>query len=225
MNGFVTDGSVLVRYVGDEKSVTVPDGISRIEREALCGCGQIKSVTLPDSVKSIGESAFEECGALRSVELGRGIEAIPKWAFQYCHSLYSIDIKDGIRAVCDNAFGECINLRSVTVGSTVTEISEQAFDRCISLAEISVSEDNPSYRSVDGVLFTKDGERLIKYAVGSRKKEYTVPYGVTEIGERAFEGAAFLTDLTVSELCEKVGAYALQGCGALRRLTVRGRLL
>lgn len=57
-------GSTLVRYVGNDKNVTIPDGVTRIGDGAFSRCA-VESITIPDSVTSIGKWAFEGCTGLR----------------------------------------------------------------------------------------------------------------------------------------------------------------
>lgn len=60
---------------------------------------------------------------------------------------------------------------------------------------VEVSPKNRRYRSVDGVLFSKDMTKLIHYPSVLENEEYEVPEGVKTIGEHAFNYAAvdFLT--------------------------------
>lgn len=51
---------------------------------------------------------------------------------------------------------------------------------------ITVSEDNPYYADVDGVLFSKDMTRLICYPCGKTGHTYIVPDTVETIGKFAF---------------------------------------
>ena len=53
-------------------------------------------------------------------------------------------------------------------------------------SKIIVEEGNKNYKSVDGVLFSKDMKRLICYPCGKNGEEYTVPDGVEIIEEDAF---------------------------------------
>ena len=55
---FDIDGTVLRSYRGNERTVTVPDGVTSIEYSAFSTCG-VTEVTLPESVVNIGYSAFK----------------------------------------------------------------------------------------------------------------------------------------------------------------------
>jgi hypothetical protein len=51
-------------------NVTIPDGFTKIGKEAFRGCKSLASVEIPDSVTEIGKLAFYECESLASVEFG-----------------------------------------------------------------------------------------------------------------------------------------------------------
>ena len=63
------------------------------------------------------------------------------------------------------------NVRSVTIPKTVTYFGSEpsdndwdyVFSYCWDLENIHVDSDNPTFKSVDGVLYSKDGSRLINY--------------------------------------------------------------
>ena len=62
------------------------------------------------------------------------------------------------------------------------------FRNCTSLEKIEVSEDNLGLKSVDGVLFEKDGKTLMQYPAGKKDTKYAIPKGTTDIFQFAIEG-------------------------------------
>lgn len=56
---------------------------------------------------------------------------------------------------------------------------------------INVDADNQSYKSVDGVLFSKNGKSILAYP-GGRYGEYDIPTGTEIIGQDAFPDAKSL---------------------------------
>ncbi|MBR4757704.1 MAG: leucine-rich repeat protein [Bacteroidaceae bacterium] len=59
---------VLVDYLGDEENVVIPDGIEEIASGAFSGTA-IKSVTIPDTVSTIGRDAFFNCPNLTEINV------------------------------------------------------------------------------------------------------------------------------------------------------------
>ena len=55
----------------------IPEGTTKIEREAFCDCPELTSVTIPNSVTSIGNYAFWGCYGLTSVTILLALSASP----------------------------------------------------------------------------------------------------------------------------------------------------
>ena len=78
--------------------------------------------------------------------------------------------------------------------------------RCIK--EINVSPDSKYLKSIDGVLFSKDGKRLIKFPA-VKAGEYTVPDGVEKIENIAFSNAA-IEKINFPDSLTEISDYAFQ---------------
>ena len=91
-------------------------------------------------------------------------------------------VPEGITHIDEGMFGHCSNLTRVTIPSSVTSIGQSAFDGCGELSTFAVAEENPNYKSVSGLLLTKDGKKLIHGVNG----DVTIPDGVECIEKRAF---------------------------------------
>ena len=73
--------------------------------------------------------------------------------------------------------------KTVRIPDTAAEIFyEYVGERSVSAFE--VSPDHPTLTSVDGVLFSKDGTRLILFPAGRTGELYSVPEGTKVIGVR-----------------------------------------
>ena len=59
-----------------------------------------------------------------------------------------------VTSIAERAFINQSTLRSVIIPSGITNIGNAAFAACANLKNIEVDPENPSYTSVDGVLFT-----------------------------------------------------------------------
>ena len=62
--------------------VTLPEGLTNIQKEAFNGCFALRSVSLPESLQSIGDSAFDWCRSLTEITLPEGLRTIGCHAFE-----------------------------------------------------------------------------------------------------------------------------------------------
>ncbi len=96
-------------------------------------------------------------------------------------------------------------LKAVEIPRTVSSISKFAFVDCPALEAIHVHLDNPRYCSRDGVLFSKDMTRLIRYPAAKRGTHYTIPDTVTSIGDLAFQQCRSLRTITIPDSVTYIG--------------------
>lgn len=189
-----TNGAVTVTQYFGGGNVTVPGAVGpypvvSIRQLAFYNTVTLRSIVIPSTVTNIGLSAFEECGELRSVSLSSGLVSIGNTAFENCSELTSIAIPD-----------------------TVTNIGTQVFQNC-PLTAITVDPNNPSYSSVNNVLFDKNQDTLLQYPPGVGGS-YTVPSTVTSIASAAFE-TCNISGITFPDTVTNIGNDAFYNCGSL----------
>ena len=200
-------------------SVTIPDSVTLIDNGAFFGCTSLTSVTIPDSVTSIDQYAFYKCESLTSVTIPGSVTSIGVGAFAYCKSLTSVTIPDSVTSIGKWAFSECKSLTSVTIPGSVTSIGVGAFASCTSLTGIWVAEGSSYYVSdASGVLFNKDMTTLVQCP--GAFAAYTIPDGVTRIGERAFYYCTSLTSVTIPNSVTSIGDGAFASCTSLTSVTI-----
>lgn len=130
----------------------------------------------------------------------------------------SITLPDSVTTLTKGAMAYCTKLTSVNISAAVTSIGSMAFVDNDSLTAITVAADNPNYKSVDGVLFTKDGGTLLHYPEGKSSTAYTVPDGVTHIAEYAFSAMPALTSVVLPQGIQVIGRYAFEDCTGLAQI-------
>ena len=101
----------------------------------------------------------------------------------------------------------------MNIPSGVSAIEDEVFYGCTALQNINVSGDNPSLKSVDGVLFTKNGEELLFYPAGRTQTSYAVPAGVEIIQAYAFAGCESLLQIDLPESLWRISYYAFENTG------------
>lgn len=133
----------------------------------------------------------------------------------------------------------CDSVTGLIIEGGVTSVGARAFSYCHGLASVNVSEDNPVFSSIDGVLFNKAKDTLIWYP-RKRGGAYTVPQGVKHIGRGAFGGvmtaahpagweylgegmssySAGPASVTIGDGVTSIGDYAFAYCAGLKSVTL-----
>ena len=144
-------------------------------------------------VKSMIWKAFYDSPELTKVRIPKTLESVMHY--------YPNDPDEG-------------DIETILVSSDVMN----PFSKCYSLESIEVDEENPSMKSVDGVLISKDGTRLYCYPIGKQQEAYSIPEDVEWIGANAFEGSHNLTTLTIPNNITHICSCAFQNCNNLTDL-------
>ncbi|MCH8539572.1 MAG: leucine-rich repeat domain-containing protein [Opitutales bacterium] len=121
------------------------------------------------------------------------------------------------------AFRDNRALTDVYIPASLTDITRPAFSRCPSLMNFHIHEDNPAYRSVDGVFFTRDMEEIRHYPQ-AREGDYVIPDGVIRIRDEAFRWAKGLTGISIPDSVTWIGKQAFRGCENLTEITLQENL-
>ncbi len=170
---------------------------------------------------SVGsESPFYNSSSIRKVVINSGVTSIGKDAFVYCSSLTSITIPNSVTSIGVSAFEGCMSLTSITLPNSVMSIGNYAFWNCSSLTNITVSEQNSKYKSVDGVLYSKDGKTLLCYPAGKSGSTYSIPSSVTSIGNYAFVYCSGLTSISIPNSVTSIGDSAFWNCSSLTSISI-----
>ena len=185
------DGSKLYFYppLGGATSFNIPESVTSIVDGAFRGNATLKTVRFSKNVVSVGVGAFEKCKSLQTLTLNDGLSDLGANAFAGCSALTAVKIPDSVHKLGGSAFGNCSRLTTVKIPAKASQV-EGAFWGCVSLRAIEVDSANPEYKSVDGVLLSKDGKTLYEYPEGKDVEEYRVPDGVVEIVSHAFRAGA-----------------------------------
>lgn len=124
--------------------------------------------------------------------------------------------------IASNAFSSSA-VTELTIPSTVTWIGilgtnaadSPHFTASSSLTAIHVASDNPSFCSIDGVLFDKEGTTLLDYPCARRQTAYVIPSGVKTIRDLAFYQASALQTISFPDSLSEIGDSAFSGCSSL----------
>ncbi len=181
----------------NEVSVTLSEGNQHITIENGVFFDKSKSVLLyyPEYLKH------------ETYSIPEGVETVKKLSFANHEHLKEIITPTTLKTIEDAAFYNCVAIEKIYIGKNVSEIGKVAICTSGKLTEISVSEENPTFSSMEGVLFNKDKTKLIQYPNAKKTALYEIPKGVLEIEKNAFSNAE-ITGIILSETISKIGDSA-----------------
>lgn len=181
---------------------------------------EIRKVSLPDGLTHIGEYAFSYgYDNLTSVTIPAGVTSIGERAFQACQNLASITIPDSLSSIGPLAFSFCFSLTELTIPASVTDLAVRALS-VPDNTRIHIDPDNPAYCVQGNAILSKDGKTLFQWL--GNDSEYTIPDGVTVIGDYAFENYSSLTSITIPESVTDIGYCAFLYCNSLTDIYFTG---
>lgn len=168
-------------------------------------------------VIGIGLKAFDECSRISSVEIPASVEWIEEDAFDGCTAITNVKLSEGLKRIGNDAFSEC-PITNITLPASLEEI-ETPFAECAKLAQINVADGGIHFSSANGILFNKEGNRIVLYPNG-RSGVYVVPDEVTEIADWAFMDCEKLTGVSLHANVSSVGEGAFSFCPGLAVVSV-----
>lgn len=133
----------------------------------------------------------------------------------YSSDIHSVVLGSGVTSIGTFAFNNCSNIESIAFSKDVASIGWWALDGCSSLLNFEVDEANLVYCDLDGVLFSKSLDTIVRYP-SARSGSYVIPEGVSVIGGSAFYECKNLTGITIPESVTEIGSNAFSGCIILR---------
>lgn len=232
----------LIKYLGHDKKVIVPNGIRRIGTGAFWNNVEVEEVVLPDTVTCICGDTFIYATNLKKINIPRNVDEMGDDPFAGCFNI-EIDnnspefiLEDGI--LFDKTRRFLIHYtasnksKRYVIPETVEWIGKHSFYKCENLEEIVITKNvkfmgnnafsdckkvhliNQSdyFKYVDGVLYNKEGTQCMHYSMGSGVDIVRLLPTVRTIGRNCFWNCAMIKKIFIPSSVRQIGYNPFASC-------------
>ena len=163
------------------KKVIIKKGVTSISYEAFALCKNLNYVTIPSTVKTIGIRSFYGT-KISKITVPSKTKTIGQGAFGSCKSLKTIvmpgDFKLKLEEDTDDKLWYVTSDQSAVDTITFNTKLKLANVSYLSANNLVVAKNDPSYQSIEGVIYTKDGKGIVR--VPQKRTELKIKEGCTE---------------------------------------------
>ena len=209
------------------KRVVIKKGVTAIADFAFEGCKKLKEIILPSTLKKIGACAFEGCpiknisipksvksiepgafagSSIKSITIPKTVKKLGEGVFGNCKKLESITMPGNIGIIKDedpdyeyqpgSFLGrKCNSLKKVKF---TTALNINMLKRVGRSGGFEVLANDPKYKSVNGLLYSKDGKTLLRIPLGRKRVVISDKCTIVTAGSYGYE--MYFMDSTMSEI-------------------------
>jgi hypothetical protein len=153
---------------------------------------------------------------MRHVNIPQGVESLPSYQFAQCKQLESLEIPSTVSYLGYNVFWDCNSLETITIPASVTKMEYDALWYDYGMTDILVDDANPVYKSIDGIVYTKDGTHLLHCPCG-RTGTVTIAEGTTTL-DHSFYCCEKLEKVVIPASMDKISEATFSNCYSLHSI-------
>lgn len=179
-------------YIGAGGNITLPaissgnTPVVAVAAYAFARNTNITAITVPGSITSIGDYAFCNCTVLTNAILDNGLLSLGNGVFELSTNLADASLPASLASIGTQEFVDSTN------------------------ASITLDQSNTNFALAGGILFNGNMTALLEYPNGLGGS-YTIPNGVTDIGDYAFFNSA-LSSVSIPNSVTNIGNFAFFDC-------------
>lgn len=227
---FQIEENILVKYLGADEIVKIPENVQIIGDSAFEYCMEVKEIQIPASVHTIGKHAFQGSG-IQKVCLPEGLKIIDIYAFsgtpleyaylpeslnelghsafRYCRMLKKVRFPEHFVEIPHDTFNDCGKLREVKLSGDLEVIGAHAFSGCAALRQMQLPE---SVKCIEEGAFV---------TCVSLEKVH-LPKALEKVGRKVFYRCSNLKEVHLPARVTEFGKGIFSQCAALRRVYIEG---
>ena len=178
---FNKDKSILLSYpcAKEGEIYNIPESVKEIGARCFSSNRNLTDLDIPDNVTFLGWEAVSSCYNLKNLNFGNGITEIG-FVFEHCNKLENVTFGNCLQYFrFDNLYGTSIK------NLYFPESVNQLYDYDIDVDDIEKLENvfinNDKYYDINGVLYSREKNKLLIYPNSKKTEQYFVPEGITEL--------------------------------------------
>lgn len=230
--------------------IIVPNSVKYIGDKAFYNCENLRYIVFPESIEGFGTDIFNlkdtyvnsKTGRTDTLRYGKGTHSlvdiiVPNGAKEYYANL----LPDYRHLIVD--FSELANSKDTSIKSLLVNIAKKKEEDNRQLSTIVADEDLANaWIDEYGVMYSKDGKRLLMASMNFNISDYkvrdgvlaicnsaflcknirciTLPDSLIEIGKSTFSGCSRLTSIKIPNNVKSIGNNAFCECGGLTTIEI-----
>lgn len=198
---------------GNVGNVTLPAVLYKIQTGAFYGCYNL-TTQFPQTLKSIDFHAFAGCKKVDNSTLLPEVSVFGQ-SFAGAEEITEATLNNKYADI--NAYSFCENLQTIRIGKDVETIRTDVYPM---YGNFVVDEENTKYKSVNGVLYSKDGTVLYKVTNTNCGVSFFIPSSVTEIASYAFASCKNLYEIYIPSSVTKISYSAIDNNQNLKSIYI-----
>ncbi len=243
---FIYDENRIMKYIGKDHKVIVPEGITELESSSFWDNQYVEEVVLPESLINLGGDTFYYCKNLKKVNIPKNVRIMGNNPFAGCPNIQIINespyfiLEDGALYTKDKKTLIYYSIQGsneeFNVPNTVTVITKHAFYCCDRLKEITLPEslekmeNNPfsgctklelvnnskAYYIKDDVIYNGFKTAAIGTLNKIKTKRLELLEGIKSINRNSFWNCKGIETIVLPKSLEDIGYNPFVSCSNIR---------
>lgn len=169
-----------------EISLIIPNTVTRIDENAMSwGYYDELNISKANDYFIVDNNTLYDITKEKLVALGK-------------YTKKSYTVRDGVKYIYEGALSAC-GSETIILPASIDDLSNGALHNCYLLSAVLIDEDNANYKSINGVVYSKDGKEIVAYPAAMTNALYTIASGTEIIGEKAFYNGKNLTSISIPD--------------------------
>lgn len=224
-----TIGEYAFSYCDKLYSVTVPKSVQMLYSTTFGACKILNTINVDVNnkyYKSLGGCLLSKDGSVfytypvaksgAYYTIPSTVKTVENNAFYTARDLVGVVVPWGTTTIKSGAFLSMPKLETITLSASVSSLGDYVFGSDYKLKAINVIAANKTYKSINGVLYSKDGTKLIFYPEGKTDASFAMPNTVKNF----YISNSHMTTLKISNKVTLLNYDNFGTCNKLTTVTI-----